>query len=658
MGTMPRRHARNQPRWRRGMRPYPYSSAQMSGRQAKTFAREYAREHARIAGAAAAADGAPPRRGAWRFRRHLVPFAWIAVLAAAAAAVRATPHPVLLSIPVAAGMAVAAMLATRHLSRFARRITAAAAAVSLAWLPGLAAAGPARPVPALLALTWAVFAAAWVRHYRHRPAGPQPAAAAVPGGLSDEAIWKKLAGRRNWIGQLGDRQDIPGGRMYPIRLDGTETHIGQIIAEPRALAAAYDRPQTEAYAEPDPSGVESRGILTILDGGTLEAVTEWDGTGFSEDGIARIARFADGAPARIRCWIPMDGTRHSLIAGASGAGKSALLDLLIWLALTSAVPVILDPQNGQSLPQWRGRVLYAAGLEECVAMERGLSAGMMDRSRRLAAMTWDDEGHQVTGMEFFDARLSGLPVVMVITDEAPYLLAGGGNAKLAAEMVRLVADRAKLGRKAGDTEQLVAQVPSLAEIGDQALRSQLVGGNVVSLRTGEKVSQGMLGLAADPSALPKYFASGEPTQGVGYVVSVDNRQAPMRCDLVPRRMRRQPAEVPQLEPEFLEAMDKAMRGALALPAGSPAQPDAADDGTLDGRRCIDAVWQVLADRGAPMERGEILRWAAELVTTGWGREKPFSIRSVGDALNTLTTDPPPGRAVTKVRDGVYQAAGQ
>jgi len=91
--------------------------------------------------------------------------------------------------------------------------------------------------------------------------------------------------------------------------------------------------------------------------------------------------------------VPRDGTRHTLIAGCMGSGKSEYLNLLIWLALTGqipVVPVILDPQNGQSLPQWRDKVLYAAGVDECARLSRGLTAGLMDRSRRPQG-----EGHAV-----------------------------------------------------------------------------------------------------------------------------------------------------------------------------------------------------------------------------------------------------------------------
>jgi hypothetical protein len=258
---------------------------------------------------------------------------------------------------------------------------------------------------------------------------------------------------------------------------------------------------------------------------------------------------------------------------------------------------------------------------------------------------------------------------MAITDEAPELLGGGGNAKLGAEMTRIQASRAKLGRKAGDMEIMVTQVPSLGELGgNQALRSMFVGGNVVSLRTGEKVSQGMLGLSVDPYTLPKYFPNGDATQGLGYAVALDNRQAPFRSDLVPKRLRREKAEVPSLEPEFLEVMDKAMGGVSptsAYPAAKKAaagpaprtprapEPEPADDAP-EGRRCIDAVWLVLSSRAQDMTRGEVIKWTGDLAET-WDRKK-WSVKAIQTALGDLVAGKEPGREVTKTQGGVYRAA--
>jgi hypothetical protein len=667
---MPRRQTREIPRWRRGRSPAfaPQPQVvQVRGRKAIEMMRQLEIQQAGQAGRApnpaAATNDMLARTGAWRRRRQMPPVAWGAGLAVIGEILHTTRNPVLFGILGGLGAAALLILCTRHLSGFGRRWFDAAAFLTLGWLPALAAFGFGAPVPALLAITVTAASGAWIKHYRARPQEPQPEP--EPEVTGDRAIWERLAAKRRWVGTLGDREDFPGGRKYEIRLDGVETHIGQVMNEPRALASAFDRSRTEVYAEPHPTAVESRGILTILKSGTLEHLREWDGSGFGENGIARIGRFADGKPVRIRAWVPKDGARHGLIAGTSGAGKSELLNLLLWLAITSevpVVPVILDPQNGQSLPQWKGKVPYASGIQECVRMVRGLNAGMMDRSRRLASMTWDDDGHKAKGMEFFDARMTGLPIVMAIIDEAPLLLGGDGNAKLAAEMARLTADDAKLGRKAGVSKWLVTQVPSLAELGgDQALRSMLVGGNVVSLRTGDAVSAGMVGLQADPAALPKYFPDGEPTQGIGYAVTLDNRQAPMRTDIVPSRMRHRAVEVPHLEDEFLEAMDRAMRGGgVLLPSAAPApasaaQPDVPADDGPEGRRCIDAVWTVLKGAGREMERAEIIDMAGRLVTGEWGRDMPYGIRSITNALSDLVSGKHPDRPVIKPRDGRYEA---
>jgi len=646
---MPRQPARKEvPRWRRGRKIPPPQVAGPRGRYPQ---------------GAVVPRGMPPGvrawevapRETWRFRKHLVPFAWLAGLIASSG-LRAAPHPLLWGLAASIAVPVLMVLLTRHLADWTRRAVDVAALFTSVWIPLLAML-PLRSCTPWLLLTWAPFLAAWVKHYRWRPLTPGQRPD-VP--LSDTAVWEKLAARRRWTGTLTGLEQIEGGRKWAIRLDGSETHIGQVMAEPRAIAAAWDKAQTEAYVEPDPSGVESRGVLTLLRSGTLESPCEWDGTGFAADGTARTGRFADSMPARIRCWVPRDGTRHMLVAGCMGSGKSEYLNLVIWLALTGqipVVPVILDPQNGQSLPQWRGKVLYAAGVDECARMSRGLTAGLMDRSRRMASMTWDDDGHEVRGMQFFDHALSGLPVIMPITDEAPLLLSGDGNQKLAAEMVRLQAVRAKLGRKTGDAEVLAAQVPSLGELQDQALRSMFVGGNVVCLRTGDRVSGGMVGLQADPYSLPKYFRSGEPTQGLGYVVSVDNRQAPFRSDLVPGRMRHQPVEVPQLEDGFREAMESAMGG--ISPTASfpppPPLPSAPESAETEGRRCIDAVWLVLSERDGEMTRGDIIKWVNDLATGAWGRDRPFTIKAVGDALRDLVDGKDPARPVARPRAGVYRA---
>jgi hypothetical protein len=645
---MSRQPYREIPRWQR--------ARQQKARQVVLSKRDGKRLVSQIAAQAAASpepEAGTFHRPAFRFRRQLIPVWWLAACAVLGPGLhllhRGRPG-VLAGLILAAGI----WLASRHRKGTDRSLRTWMAGLTALWVPVLAMTGTAKPWPAIAFGCWAVLMACWCKYYRVRPgdipdiAGEEPAAQD-----GDQQTWERLAAKRKWSGRLANQRKIPGGRQWDIVLNGSDTDIGEVMAQPRKIAAAWGKSTAEAFAEPAPDGVESRGVLTILRKGTLAVTREWDGEGVDPaTGIARIGRYADGQPASIRFFAPMDGAKHGLISGTSGSGKSWLLDLIVRACLTCGfiVPVILDPQEGQSLPQWRGHVPYASGADECMAMLRGLRAGMLDRSRFLSSFTWTDEdGHRVRGMDFFDASLCGLPLVMIIGDEYPVLL----RDKLhGAEAIDITADIGKRGRKTGVALWPVAQVPSLTELGDQVVRSMLVGGSVVCLRTGDRVSAGMLGLLSDPSALPRYFGDGSPTYGLGYVLGPEMRQAAARIDLVPKAVRRTVPAVPDLDDRFAAAM-----GAATAFAGSqpelPAAPRALapvpddDEPVTEGRSCADAILAVLTRE---MTKGEIMA-AAKAVTGGWGR-KPFSARAFSDAINSLAD----GGRIRKEKHNTYAPA--
>lgn len=634
------------PRWQQKRRKPAAAQVVLSKKHQKAIARHMIAQM----GPSPARPAEGTERGTFhpgfRYRRQLVPAWWLAAVAVLGPGLHYLHRD---HAGILAGLILAALIwlaSLRHGST-GRALRTAMAILTALWVPVLAIWGLGRPWPAFAFASWAVLLGCWCRHYRvRREAMP---ADEPPAQTGDQEIWATLAAKRKWSGRLANQRAIHGGRQWDILLDGTQNDIGEVMALPRKIAAAWHKSTAEAFAEPAPDGVESRGVLTILARGTLARTREWDGAGIdTETGMATVGRYADGKPARIRIYAPMDGTKHGLISGATGSGKSWLLDLLVRLCLTSGfiVPVILDSQEGQSLPQWRDHVPYASGVDECMAMLRGLRAGMLDRSRYLSGLTWaDDDGHQVRGMGFFDHVLTGLPIVLVIGDEFPVLL----RDKLhGTEAVSLTADLGKLGRKTGVALWPVAQVPSLSELGDQVVRSMLVGGNVICLRTGDKVSATMLGLMSDPSALPKAFPDGTPTYGLGYVIGPDQRQAAARIDLVPRAMRREIPEVPELDDRFAEAMGRAMSYQATLPAPSPSPVLAAvpddDEPAAPGRSCSDAILAVL-DR--EMSRGDIMRAAARLVTGEWGRRKEFTARAFSDAFRALSAD---GRIVKRAHN--------
>jgi uncharacterized protein DUF87 len=662
---MPRRQTREIPRWRRGKTPAfaPQPQVvQIRGRKAIELMRQMEAQQAGQAGRApnpaAATNDMLARTGAWRRRRQMPPVAWGVGLAVIGEILHNTHNPVLFGI--IGGLIAAALLIlfTRHLSVYGRRWFDFAAFLSLGWLPALAAFGFGSPVPALLAITVVGASGAWIKHYRARPqAQPEP----EPEMGADQVIWERLAAARNWVGQLGPVEQLPGGgRRYPIQLDGIKTTIGNVVSASENVAGAWHKPMTEAYAERDPHGITSRGYLTILGSETLTGVREWNGAGMDpQTGMAAIGRYADGTDLHIKLYTPRYGTRHGLISGTTGSGKSQTLDLLIHVALKSGVfvPVVLDPQEGQSLPFWKSRVLYASGTAECHRMLRGLHAGMLDRSRYLADLEWDDDGIPMHGLNFFDYELTGLPMPLIIFDEAHMALKGRNREER--EIIEMVTEIGRLGRKTGTALWLATHLPSLSELGgEQALRDMLRGGNVVSMRTANRVSGGMVGLEKDPSEIPRFFQDGKETYGLGYADGPDARpDAPMRTDLVPKAMRRNLPPVRTLDDRFLEAMDRAMRaGEMVLPsAPAAAQPAAPADDGPDGRRCIDAVWTVLKREAREMERGEIIEEVGKLATGEWGRDKQFSLRSFTNALSDLAGGKDPARPVIKPRDGVYEA---
>lgn len=641
---VPRRPVREVPRWRRGRQPY------RPGPQVV-----YVRAPAGDARALPVPPAGPvpgnrvlAASGAWRSRRQFPPLAWGTAVVVLGAVPALTPHPVLAAVLAAVTAAVVIVGFTRHASMFARRWSDIAALLTLAWVPVLAVCGFGPPVPAVFTVTWLACSVPWWLHYKSHPV-----AVGAEAVTDDYERWNTLAAARGWKASLGPVQALPGGgRRYPVQADGIKTVMRDILAVPDNVAGAWHKPVTETYTERDPHGVTSRGFLTILGGDTLQAPREWNGTGMDPaTGLAVIGRYADGSPVHVKLYTPRYGSRHGLVSGTTGSGKTETLNLLIFIALASSgvfVPVVLDPQEGQSLPFWRDRVLYASGTEACHAMLRGLHAGMLDRSRYLASLRWDDDGVRMTGMPFFDHVLTGLPMPLIVFDEAHMALKG--NTRAERQIVDMVTEIGRLGRKTGTELVLATHIPSLAELGgEHALRDMLRGGNVISMRTANRVGGSMLGLVKDPSELPRFFPDGRETFGLGYADGPDARpDAPMRTDLVPKGMLRSVPRVPVLDDGFLEAMDRTAPG---VPVTAPSAVVEADDGP-EGRACADAVLQVLTALGKPAERGDVIKAASELAVTGWGRDRPWTLRSFTNAFGRLTDD----AKIIRVRDGVYQAA--
>lgn len=256
-----------------------------------------------------------------------------------------------------------------------------------------------------------------------------------------------------------------------------------------------------------------------------------------ETGLALIGIYYDGEQAHYRFFLPGSGAVHSFITGTSGSGKSRLLDALLGIERRSPLvcSIVIDPQAGLSLPDWPdGVAVFAPGNEFGIVVLRAVHAIMKERSKRYNRMKWtDDKGRTRVGRAFFVPGEPD-PLLSLTLDEAHDLLT---DPEYGEEAVKIVGDLAKEARKVGIKFRLANQSPNASELGGETLiRDILQGGNNAVLRsgssaTGKRAAGTALG-DIDPGAIPKEFADGTNTGGLGYLAGPDNRSAMWRAPYV------------------------------------------------------------------------------------------------------------------------------
>jgi FtsK/SpoIIIE family len=336
------------------------------------------------------------------------------------------------------------------------------------------------------------------------------------------------------------------------------------------VASAYEEDETRVIMEPHPGRKKNRARLTLFDRDVLADRHEWSGSTLDmATGIARAGTFYDGRPMRTRFFVPGSGAAHMIIAGTTGSGKSTGIFGLIAETTDPGNPVpvvnvLIDPEEGaQSMPLWARKLKHAyLGPDKAMRALRGLDALVDQR-----ALEMSEEG-----LDFFEPTRER-PLVDVTIEESRVLLKEHPRKQEAKEIIERLVAR---GRKKGVRVKLAALVPSLEELDSQLIRSMLRAFDVWCFRTGDSVTNGMLGLQVDPSLLPEAFADGSPTYGLCYLKGVDGRQAVGRSLDIPKERKagivERAVECP-LDASSEAAFERGYNPPKAAPA--PAPPAAA-----------------------------------------------------------------------------------
>ncbi|WP_033774675.1 FtsK/SpoIIIE domain-containing protein, partial [Salinispora mooreana] len=250
--------------------------------------------------------------------------------------------------------------------------------------------------------------------------------------------------------------------------------------------------------------------VILVEQSAITGGVPWNGPTYNA-GRFEIARFSDGSAGDWVVSRPNFGVLGGLVVGSSGSGKSRALGVLIANLLAGGVQVAVgDPQNGQSLPAWKGTVEYHSGVEATGLLTRRFHAEVERRSQLLAD----------AGVDAFDAndprvRALGLLPLVVVIDECQLLLVPN------TPIVALAVQAAETMRKTGCGLVLATQLPQLRALGgSQPLRDALVAGNALILRVSNRGSGSTIlpdDFVGDPFGLPREFEDGTTTAGMGFL---------------------------------------------------------------------------------------------------------------------------------------------
>lgn len=251
--------------------------------------------------------------------------------------------------------------------------------------------------------------------------------------------------------------------------------------------------------------------LTIVERSYIARVLPYPGPTYRA-GRFNLTTFADGTIGEWVASRPRFGVLNGLVVGSVGAGKTGVLSVLADNLLHNGWMVLIgDPQNGQSLPDWKDTASeYHDSPAAVEALIYRFHAEVMRRSQMLAG----------AGMGYYDVddprvQKLGLRPLMLIIDEC-HLVLRPENKKL----TRVIEEAASLDRKTGCGIVLATQISQMNSLaGSIKLRDAVVSGNCWAGRLSNRgTSTGILpdSFVGDPFAIEPEI-DGKTTAGMGYL---------------------------------------------------------------------------------------------------------------------------------------------
>jgi hypothetical protein len=388
---------------------------------------------------------------AWRYRSELAPAYLAAVILGVSWWLHVT-HPqswaLLLGAAIVAAAAVAALGARLGVPTLTERLYAAITTLAVGgWTAAATVHGPfVSPLPQAMAIGGLALSVPWWAHRRRR--------AKVRVERKLEA-WPEIA---QAIGLAGSQVmsavvDVWGWRAR-LRLARGQT-IADVTVKISAIESGLGTFRGAVRVYPTPDDLANRCELRVLDTDPHADAVVWPGpsvTSITEP--IDLGPFEDATPCRV-----LFLRRHALGGGATGAGKSGWLNVLMGNLVACGDVVIwaIDLKKGMELRPWESCIgRLATSPEQAVALLRDAVAILHARAEQLAA----------TGRRVWQPS-SDAPALIIIIDEYAELADDAPDAIRHADAI------ARLGRAVAVTMIAATQRPTQKAMGQGAVRSQM-----------------------------------------------------------------------------------------------------------------------------------------------------------------------------------------
>jgi hypothetical protein len=481
-------------------------------------------------------------RHGWRLRKQISPLGVMVGVWVAGCVLRWTGLSWWMALAAgAACTALGAAVSVWQLDRKIERVYAAAVLIAITlWATAATRYGIGRPMPALLAGGGGLLALPWWWHHRLRGSGKHDPEVLPEEAEEDPRIGQWAATVARPGGPLTDSrlvecEDIRGGWAGTIEM--LRGNTARAVMATNDIGAALKLKAGSIVIEPPPEGELHLAKILVLPDNPLATRIDWTGPTLDvATGVSVLGQYADGEPVHYRHYRPGSGPVHDLISGSTDSGKSRTVEQLLAEERHSGVIVshLIDGKGGTSLPDWADAVdEYATTLEEARALLTKDRNRMYLRMSILKTCKWvDDKGRNRKGLSQFtpgDPR-HGLPMLSITIDEAQNILPDPVCRALVEEMIGMA-------RSCGIKFRLITPVPLLPSLGNSMIiRDAVAAGNVIILRTANRLTGQVAfngALPVDPCSLPKEWADGSTTSGLGFVFAPGaDRPSTMRVGYV------------------------------------------------------------------------------------------------------------------------------